>query len=171
MENSLEQGSAGNRPCADGRPEPRTYRLRSCCAGYPNDDPGLFVRKAKRGRSGVSCATTPRRLHGDADVAVGSGDVFVRPLGREAGISETTCDAASLARRLYKTQIVGTYRAGTPFGEFDEIECGDIRRAGIGLDGSDDPSRRVQGSGVAARGSSLPGGRPQLSSAGFGAPR
>src|SRR5215475_3458791 len=102
-------------------------------------------------------------------------------LGREAGISETrisetrisetTCDAASLVRRLYKTQIVGPYRAGTPFGEFDEIECGDIRRAGIGLDGSDDPSSRVQRPGVAARGSSLPGGRPQLSSAGFGAPR
>src|SRR5262245_11141421 len=111
----------------------------------------------------------------DADVVVGRRRVRAS-LGRESGISatrisETTCDAASLARRLYKTQIVGTYRAGAPFGEFDAIECGDIRRAGIGLDGSDDPSRRVQRSGVAARGSSLPGGRPQLSSAGFGAPR
>src|SRR4249920_2392006 len=96
----------------------------------------------------VSPSTLSRRRSGGPTDGRQCGDVIVRPWGGKPGISATTCDAGSLGHRLYKTPIVGTYRGGTPFGEFDEIECGHFCRAGVGLDSSDDPSHRVQRPGV-----------------------
>src|SRR5581483_2592938 len=107
--------------------EPQAYRLRSCSGGYrlrrPSPPPRPQGCRARRTvllhRSHTGCGTS----------CLGQGGATIEgciPGEGSRNLSETTCDAMRPARRLYKTQIVGTYRAGTPFGEFDEIECGDI---------------------------------------------
>ena len=70
-----------------------------------------------------------------------------------------------------RPQSLPHIRPGTPFGDFDEIECGEILRAGDRLDGSDHPSDRVPRSGIAARGAGLPRSRSQLPGSGARASR
>ena len=152
--------------------EPEAYRLRSCWGGYRRERPGPpCPQRARSGEPGFLCnALTPA-----AEVPIGrrpEGDSQQASPGREATISATTCDAAPLAASpLQDPNCCHISDAGTPFGEFDEIECGEILRAGDRLDSPDHPSNRVPRPGVATRSTGLPRSRPQLPGFGAGASR
>ena len=70
--------------------------------------PTVMSAKDANRTNGVFSATPTRRLRGHRLGLWQGGENNEHPWGGKP-ISETTCDAASLARRLYKTQIVPPY--------------------------------------------------------------